>query len=77
MAKEQLGYIAQIIYDAYLDEGHDTAYLEEKYSHLVGRDKFNSLLYLHGRESLHDFVADKVGVSVEDLRTTINVLGRF
>ncbi len=77
MSTEQLGYIAQIIYEAYVAEGHDAAYLEEKRSHLLGRDKFQSLLYLHSRESLHDFVASKAGVSVEDLRIAINVMSRF
>jgi|GEM_PF-6992016 len=77
VTNKQLGYIAQIIYDAYVAEGHDAAYLDEKHSDLLGRDKFQSLLYLHGRESLHAFVAQKAGVSVEELRTAINVLGRF
>lgn len=77
MTNEQLGYVAQIIYDAYVDEGHAPTYLEEKHSQLLGRDKYQSLLYLHGRESLHEFVAKKAGVTVQDLRTTIDVLGGF
>lgn len=70
----QVGYIANIIIDAYKAEGHDEAYLDEKENNLKGLNKFQSLLYLAHKDSLHGYVAKTINVSVADLKTAIQVL---
>lgn len=72
-----LSYIAQIIVDAYQKAGFSEQYLAEKRSELAGLDKFQSLLFLHKcDESIQIAFAREIGVTVEDLKITINVLSR-
>jgi hypothetical protein len=42
-----LGYVAQIIFDAYQKEDRHKDYLAEKHDQLTGLDKFQSLLFLN------------------------------
>lgn len=70
-----LGYIANIIFNAFQKEGHANAYLAEKRDQLADLDKFQSLLFSNScGEGIQQSVAKEIGVTLDDLKITINVL---
>jgi len=78
MADMQLGYIANIIMQGFEGQNHNGVYLEEKRRDLMELDKFRSLLFLNNCDTaIQEHVANTVGVTLNDLRTTIKVLSHF
>ncbi|BCO31175.1 hypothetical protein TspCOW1_12780 [Thiohalobacter sp. COW1] len=74
-----MNYIATLILEALIEQGHDDAYIEEKRIELSGHTgKFCSLLSLNCFDAdTTRKVADKVGVPVDDLKTTLHTIREF
>ncbi len=73
-----LNYLANIVFQAFEKEhGNSPSYLEEKGERLAKPDKFHTLVFLFScGDNIQSHVARAIGVTLEDLKTAIQVVGR-
>jgi hypothetical protein len=75
---KQLDWLAEEVISTFAELGFDRAYILDKRNALAGKDRFAVLVWLNNLDSgCREALANRLGIALNDLDTTIKTLAKL
>ena len=75
---KQLDWLAEEVLATFAELGFDVPYIEDKRHTLAGKDRFAVLVWLNNLDSdCREVLANRLGIPLDDLDTTIKTIGKL
>lgn len=75
---KQLDYLAEEVLTTFAELGFDRAYILDKRNTLTGKDRFAVLVWCNNLDAgCKEALANRLGIALDDLDTTIKTLARL